>query len=147
MSFADAEDATGSEIPTEAAPASAVAAEAAQASEMSSAPVAQPEAANENHTEPPAAETPPAEHISLEDFPHSVGDVVTGRVLFSNARGARVAIHGVKGVLGYVLAIYMLSFLGSSWLARCDEKAVLCAAVCERTARLRVDNLPTCARA
>ena len=45
---------------------------------------------------------PAPEPINLEDFPHSVGDVVTGRVLFSNARGARVAIHGVKGVLGCV---------------------------------------------
>lgn len=41
--------------------------------------------------------------ISLEAFPYSVGDVVTGRVLFSNERGARVALHGIKGVLGYVL--------------------------------------------
>lgn len=51
----------------------------------------------------PSREDRDVEYISPEDFPYQVGDVVTGRVVFANARGARVAIHGCANVLGYVL--------------------------------------------
>lgn len=81
-------------------------AEEAQASETPSSDSttsAEPAAAAEATQQSPEDSQPPPEHISVEDFPHDVGDVVTGRVLFANARGARVAIHGVKGVLGCVL--------------------------------------------
>lgn len=44
------------------------------------------------------------EYISPEDFPYQVGDVVTGRVVYANARGARVAIHGCTNVLGYAFS-------------------------------------------
>jgi hypothetical protein len=48
-----------------------------------------------------SAAAPPPEYINVDDFPYEVNDIVTGRVVFSNDRGARVALHGVKGVLGY----------------------------------------------
>lgn len=115
---AEVEQTAVSEASTEE-PLAAPVAPAAQASEPqtseeepvapAAAPAAAPEAVNEVRSEPPAPETPP-EHVSVDDFPHAVGDVVTGRVLFSNARGARVAIHGVKGVLGYVYGAHVPLF-------------------------------------
>jgi hypothetical protein len=72
---------------------------------------AAPEAVDSPSSDTSVQEAPPVVHINVEDFPHKVGDIVTGRVLFANERGARVAIHGVKGVLGCVLDALIAFFM------------------------------------
>lgn len=74
------------------------------------------------------------EYITPEDFPYKVGDVVTGRVVFANARGARVAIHGCTNVLGYASFLHSLSACVKTSLVQypCHIVATYC--FCQRVA-------------
>lgn len=54
----------------------------------------------------PSGQRPHVE-MAAEDFPYQVGDVVTGRVVFANQKGARIKINGCPDILGCVHVLYI----------------------------------------
>lgn len=52
------------------------------------------------HTSTPSNADSDRVEVAAEDFMYQVGDVVTGRVVYANAKGARVKLNGCPDILG-----------------------------------------------